>query len=113
MAMIALGALVGWAVYPLGWLWLAVPGFVLGVLVIPSILFAHQRYRKWAYVGDHYMPDCSCGSGEYFYEKVGEEFHLLCQGCKTRYEKRLDEVSVFENGEKRPYKKLEKHRGWV
>src|SRR5882724_1201611 len=42
--------------------------------------------------------ECSCGSSAFRYEKVGEKYHLLCQGCRTRYEKRREEVSVFENG---------------
>lgn len=59
------------------------------------------------------MPECSCGNSAFKYEKVGEEYHLLCTGCRTRYEKRRDEVSVFENGVKKPYMRLVKHQGWI
>ncbi len=113
LAMIAIGGALAWVLYPVGGLWLAVPGFLVGLLLIPSIFFTYHCYRTWAYRRDHPMPDCSCGSREYKYEKVSEEYHLLCQRCKTRYERRHDEVSVFENGLMKPYKKLVKHQGWV
>jgi hypothetical protein len=111
--MIALGACAAKALYPMGGLWLAIPGFLAGILLIPLIGFIHNRYRRWAYLGDKWMPECSCGSSEYKYERVGEEYHLLCQQCRKRYEKRREQVSVYEEGQKRPYKRLVKHQGWV
>ncbi len=93
IAMIALGVCLAKALYPIGEFWLAVPGFIVGMLLIPSLFFVHHRYRRWAYLGDKLMPDCSCGGEEYKYEKTEEEYHLLCQRCRTRYEKRKDEVS--------------------
>jgi hypothetical protein len=112
VAMIALGVLLGRAMYPQGIL-PAILGFVVGVAIIPSIVKSYFTYRRWLYVGDKSMPDCLCGTSVFKYEKVGAEYHLLCQHCKTRYEKRLGDVWVFDGGEKKPYKRLVKHKGWV
>lgn len=113
LAMLALGACLAKALYPVGGAWLAVPGFIAGVLLIPSLFFAYNRYRRWAYLGDKWMPDCSCGGSEYELEKFGEEYRWVCQQCRANYEKRGEEVSVFEGDVKRPYKRLMKHQGWV
>jgi hypothetical protein len=111
--MITLGTSAAKALYPMGGFWLAVPGFIAGVFLIPSIGFIHNRYRRWAYLGDKWMPECSCGSSNYKYERVGDEYHLLCQQCKKRYEKRREQVLVYEDGQTRPYKRLVKHQGWI
>ncbi len=74
---------------------------------------AYVRYRRWIYLGDKEMPDCSCGSSDFRYHNVGADYYLLCQKCNTRYEKRRDSVWVFEGGERKPYKQLVRHRGWV
>src|ERR1051326_1348618 len=111
--MIAIGTCLAMALYPVGGIWLAVLGFIAGVLLIPSLFFAHNRYRRWAYLGDKWMPGCSCGNAEYKYEKIGKEYRYVCQQCGANYEKRGDAVSVFENGVKKPYKRLMKHQGWV
>ena len=113
VTMILIGVGLAKVLYPIGGFWLGIPGFVAGVLLIPSMFFAYNRYRRWAYLGDKWMPDCSCGSAKYKVEKVGEEYHHVCQGCRTSYEKCRDQVSVFENGVKKPYKRLVKHQGWI
>lgn len=113
VAMIAIGIFFGKAMYPIGGFWLATPGFIAGVLLIPFLTFAYDRYRRWAYLGDKPMPDCSCGSTEYVYENIEGKYPLVCQQCRAIYEKRRDQVFVFENGAKIPYKRLVKHQGWV
>ncbi len=95
IAMIATGTFLARAIYPIGGLWLAVPGFIAGVALIPSMFFAHDRYRRWIYRGDKWMPECSCGNSVFKYEKIGDEYHLLCRRCKTRYEKHRGEVWVL------------------
>jgi hypothetical protein len=102
----------GRTLYPHGML-LAILGFILGVSIIPAIFVGYFRYRRWAYCGDKSMPECSCGSSVFKHLKVGAEYHLLCQQCKTRYEQRRDEVWIFEDGVKKPYKRLVNHQGWV
>ena len=113
----AVMCVLGWAaarlVHPIGGFWLSIPGFFAGFLLIPGLGYAYGRYRKWLYRGDADMPACSCGSTKFKYEKVGDEYHLLCQGCKTRYEKRPYEVSVYEGATKKPYKRLVRHQGWI
>jgi hypothetical protein len=111
-AMIALGTLLARALYPHGVL-PAILGFVGGVALIPGTIKAYFEYRRWLYVGDQSMPDCLCGSSVFKYEKIGTEYRLLCQGCKTRYEQRRGEVWVFDGSEKRPYKRLVRHKGWI
>ena len=113
MIMIALGLAGAKVAYPIGGLWLAVPGFVFGFLIIPAAMLAHERYREWAYLGDQWMPDCLCGLAEFKYEKVGEELHMLCRHCLRRFEKRGDQVFIYENDQMRPYKRLVKYQGWV
>jgi hypothetical protein len=113
VAMIALGFLLGRAMYHLGGLWLGTAGFVVGVALVPSAFFVYLKCRHWAYRGDAVMPDCSCGGSAFRVQKVGDEYHLLCQQCKTRYEKNDSEVWVVENGVRRPYKRLVKWQGWV
>jgi hypothetical protein len=112
LTMIALGVLLGRAMYPRG-ISLAIIGFVCGVALIPCITLAHERHRRWLYMGDEWMPDCVCGSSEFRYEKVDAEFHLLCQKCKRRYEKRGGDVWAFDGTAKQFHKRLVKHRGWV
>src|SRR2546430_1982562 len=90
--MLGIGWLLAKAIYPIGGFWFAVGGFVVGFVTIPMILFAYGRYRRWAYRGDKFTPDCSCGSSEFKYKKVGREYHLLCQQCKTRCERRPDAI---------------------
>ena len=111
-AMIAFGVLLGRALYPQGIL-PAILGFVGGFAIIPSIFKAYFEYRRWLYVGDKRLPDCLCGNSVFKVEKVGAEYHRVCQQCKTRYEKRRGEVWIFDGGEKKPYKRLVKHKGWV
>jgi len=113
IVMISLGYNSAKLFYHIGGLWLAIPGFIAGVALIPFSLFLYDRYRKWAYRGDAWMPDCSCGSSKFKFEKVGTEYHLLCQGCRMRYQKRRNDVSIFENGVTRPYKRLVKYKGWI
>jgi len=64
LAMISIGALLARALYPIGGLWLSILRFIAGVALIPSIFLAHNRYRRWAYRGDKWMPECSCGTFE-------------------------------------------------
>ena len=111
-AMFELGALLARALYPHGVLF-AILGFVGGSALIPCTIGAYSTYRRWLYVGDRRMPDCLCGNSNFRYEKVGAEYHLLCRQCKTRYEKRRGEAWVFDGGEKKPYKRLVKHKGWI
>jgi hypothetical protein len=113
VAMTAIGTVSARALYQVGGTWLAIPGFLAGFALIPSMFLARGRYRRWAYRGDKWMPECSCGSSAFKYQKIGLDYHLLCQGCATRYEKRRGEVWVFENGAKKPYKRLVKHQGWI
>jgi len=113
IVMIALGVWSATVLYPIGGLWLAIPGFAFGFLFIPGIWYGHAKYREWAYLGDKDMPDCLCGDAEFRYVKVGEESQLLCQQCRTRYERRRDQTWVYEGNEKKPYKRLVKHEGWV
>lgn len=113
LVMIALGFGLAKASYAVGGMWLAVPSFIIGVALIPFALFLHVRYRKWAYVGDKFLPPCRCGSDKLKYEKVGTEYHLLCQNCRTRYERQRDEVFVYDNGGRKPYKRLVKWKGWT
>lgn len=87
--------------------------FIPGFLLIPSIAMAHARYRKWLYKGDRHMPDCSCGSNAFTYEKVGSEYHLLCKECRVRYERTPDTVFVYHGNEKIIFRRLVKHKGWV
>src|SRR5262249_41421203 len=94
LAMIALGVLLARTLYPHG-IRLAIFGFLGGVAFIPCIITAYFRYRRWLYVGDEDMPDCFCGNSTFRYEKVGAEYHLLCQQCRTRYEQRRGDVWVF------------------
>ncbi len=111
-AMIALGVLFAKAMYPLGIL-PAVFGFALGVAIIPSLWLAYDRYKRWLYVGAKGMPDCTCGSSVFSYERVGTETHLLCQKCRVRYQKEGPLVWVFGGEERKLYSQLKKHRGWV
>ena len=99
--------------YSLGGYWLGVPGFFFGVLIIPGIMFAHAKYRKWAYLGDKWMPDCKCGSAEFVYEMVAGRVQLFCKKCRTRYQKQKDQVFIFVNETRQPYAKLVKHQGWT
>jgi hypothetical protein len=110
---IAIGICLARALYPIGGIWLSVPGFIAGALFIPSLFFAYLRYRRWAYLGDKWMPDCSCGSAEYKYERIEEQYRLICQQCGASYEKHGNKVSVIENGIRKPYKRLMKYQGWV
>ena len=112
-AMFLIGGFLAAILYPRGGIWLAVPGFVFGVMLIPLAFRAYIHYRQWAYVGDKDMPNCLCGSDRYRYEQVGTEYHLLCQGCKTRYEKRRDRVFVFSGDSKHFYRRLVKYKGWI
>lgn len=112
MSMIFLGVFFSRLMYPHGVVF-AVIGFACGFGLIPGTWFAYLRYRRWIYVGDKWMPDCVCGSSEFRYERVGSELHLLCQKCKRRYQKRRDQVWVFNAAEKKPYKQLVKRKGWV
>src|SRR5689334_11931854 len=111
--MIAIGTVAARALYPVGGLCLALPGFTAGFALIPSVFLAYRRYRGCAYLGDRLMPECLCGGSEFRYQEVGSEYHLLCQGCTRRYEKRRDEVWILENGVRKHYKKLVKHQGWI
>ena len=112
VAEVALGVLLAKTLYSNAGLWGAVCGFLAGVAVIPSIIFVYLKYRRFAYPGHERMPVCTCG-GSLRYEKVGKERHLLCQQCKTRYERRRAEVWVFEDGVRRPYKRMVKWQGWI
>jgi hypothetical protein len=98
LAIIGLGIMCGRALYPYGILF-AIFGFVGGAAIIPTIIVAHVRYRRWAYCGDKLMPECLCGGSAFAYRKVGTEYHLLCKECETRYEKCRSVVWVFENGQ--------------
>ncbi len=113
LLMIGLGIALANVLYSVSGFWLALLGFVAGALLIPAIIFAHGRYRKWAYMGDKWMPECRCGSATYKYEKLEGKFRLVCQHCRTSYEKRKGEVFVLENDLVIPYKRLVKHRGWI
>jgi hypothetical protein len=99
--------------YPIGGEWLALAGAIGGFLGIPLCFAGHGMYRRWAYLGDKHMPDCSCGGTEFKVEKLEGDYYLLCQKCRRRYEKQNDRVMVYESGEKRLYKRLVKHQGWV
>ena len=94
-------------------LWLAVPGFFVGLLLIPGMYFAHRYYRKWAYLGDDFMPKCSCGSDNFRAEMVGNDFRSTCQTCRKQYTRQRDEVFIFENDQRKLYKRLVKHKGWI
>jgi len=109
---IALGVLFARALYPHGIVF-AIVGFVCGFAIIPSIWIAHVRYRRWLYVGDKGMPDCVCGNSVFRVEKVGADFHLLCKKCSRRYQRIRRQVWVFDGDEKKLYRQLIKHRGWV
>jgi hypothetical protein len=113
LLMLGIGVGAAHALFPVGGLPLAIPGFIAGVALIPLTAFAYDRYRKWAYLGDKWMPDCSCGSADFKYERVGAEHHLLCQRCRTRYEVRRGSAFVFDGSVKKPYKRLVKHQGWI
>ena len=112
VAMIALGIGAATFVYPIGGWWLAIPGFVFAFLFLPGILFVEDRYRKRVYQGK-WMPDCLCGGVEFGYEDVGEEVHLLCRQCKTRYEKLRNQTWIYEGNEKRFHKRFVKRKGWI
>jgi hypothetical protein len=59
------------------------------------------------------MPTCSCGSEDYKYEQMGADYHLVCQQCRTAYDKRRDDVFVFVHDQRIPYRQLVKHKGWI
>ena len=113
LLMLGIGGKVAAILLPIGGLWLAIAGFVAGTLFLPFLFFLHTEYRKWAYRGDKSMPDCSCGSSDYKYQMFGAEMRVVCQHCGAHYEKKRHEVSVFENDEKKPFKRLVKHQGWI
>jgi hypothetical protein len=109
---VSIGAITSIAVYHIGGFWLAIPGFILGFLSIPFLAFSYNRYRKWVYLGDTWMPDCSCGSNKFKYEKIGDEYHLLCQECGAKYKRERHIIWIYENNEKRIYKRMVKFKGW-
>lgn len=112
--MLAIGGWIAGVLYPIGGFWLAIPGFIAGVLLMPGISIAHERYRKWIYCGDDFMPPCSCGSTEFKVEVVGDnDFHEVCQSCHKHYDRCRDKVYVIEDETRQPFKHLVKHRGWV
>ncbi len=112
--MLSIGGFIAGVLKPIGGLWLAIPGFIAGVLLIPGLSFAYERYRKWAYCRDEFMPPCSCGSKEFKVEVIGEkEFHEVCQSCRRHYDRRRDEVHTFDGETRVPYMHLVKHKGWI
>lgn len=113
LLMVAMGVVIARTLYPIAGMFLAIPGFIAGVMLIPAVIFGYVKYRRRTYCGDKPMPECACGSTAFRYEKIGNGNHLLCRGCRTRYQKRRNVVWVFEGGEKKLYKTLVKHRGWV
>lgn len=114
IACIACGGLLARVLNHTGGLWLAIPGFFVGFLFLPGLLFAYNRYRAWAYRGDEFMPPCSCGSKKFKVEVIGEcEFHEVCQSCGKHYDKRKDKVYVINGDERLPYMHLVKHKGWT
>ena len=114
MVFIACGGLLAGALKPVGGLWLAIPGFIVGFLFLPGMGVAYNRYRVWAYCGDEFMPPCSCGSKEFKVEVVGKNgFHEVCQSCGKHYDKRKDKVYTFEGKERVQYMHLVKHKGWA
>jgi hypothetical protein len=112
--LLAIGGFSAWFLRPIGGWWLAIAGFIAGVMLIPGLFFAYDRYRVWAYSGDESMPPCSCGSKEFKVEFVGEnEFHEVCQTCRRHYDKRKDKVYTFTEKNRVPYMRLVKHKGWI
>ena len=113
VVMISIGVTLAKWLYPVGGFWLAVPGFILGVLLIPALLLAHEKYRKWAYLGDKWMPPCTCGNEDYKVEKRNDDFYTVCQRCGAMYDKRKSQVFVVSDGQKKLHKTLVKHKGWI
>ena len=112
--MLAIGGFVAGILRPVGGLWLAIPGFIAGVLLIPGLSVGYERYRKWAYRGDEWMPPCSCGSTEFEMVAVAsKDYHTVCQSCRKHYDKHKDKVHAFEGEERVPYMHLVKHKGWI
>lgn len=114
---ISIGVATSRAGYHFGGLWLGIPGFILGFLVIPFLAFLYDKYRKWAYPGEGRMVDCSCGSHTFKIERYGYgkklKFCLICEKCGARYEKRRHKVWIYDNNEKRIYKQMVKFKGWM
>jgi len=57
IVMIALGVFSVTVLYPIGGLWLAIPGFFFGFLLIPGMAYGYAKYREWANHGDKVTPD--------------------------------------------------------
>ena len=111
---IACGGFLAGVLHPIGGLWLSIPGFVVGLLFLPGLGSAYNRYRVWAYCGDELMPPCSCGSKEFKVEVIGKnEFHEVCQSCGKHYDKRKDKCYTFNGDARIPYMHLVKHKGWT
>ena len=83
-----------------------------GFAIIPSIFKAYLNTVDGCTWGQE-VAGLFVRNSVFKVEKVGAEYHLVCQQCKTRYEQRRGEVWIFDGGEKKPYKRLVKHKGWV
>jgi hypothetical protein len=113
VVMISIGVTFSKCAYKVGGFWLAVPGFFLGCLLIPGSILGYERYRKWAYLGDKWMPPCSCGSEEYKPERRNDHFYTICRQCGAVYDKRKNQVFLVVDDQIKLYRTQVKHKGWV
>jgi hypothetical protein len=88
-------------------------GFVLGAAFLPFLGFSYGQYRKWAYFGDKFMPDCSCGNDQFKLERVDGRLIRVCPSCGARYAKQGDQVWMINGTEKQLYKSLVRFKGWI
>jgi len=93
--------------------WLSVPAFIFGFLIVPGLFAAWQKYMSWAYPGGEHIPDCECGSHEYNFEQLDEEYRFVCRACERQYKRRRNKTYTYLDGQEVLYKELVKHQGWV
>ena len=111
---IGLGTLLSIAAYHIGGYWLGVPGFIIGYLILPLLAKLYDRHRKRLYPGEHNMPPCSCGSNEFKFkiDQQDRNYYRFCQKCGAKYKKNGHIIWLYENNEKRVYKRMVKFKGW-
>ena len=112
LSSIGIGTFAASVSYHIGGFWLGIPGFIIGFLLIPLLGALYGKYRKWAYPGEGAMQQCSCGGNKFKFDRHGGQSYRLCEKCGAKYKKMRHIIWIYENNEKRVYKRMIKFKGW-